>query len=197
MFQELLKNKTFKSKVKHFFEKNEAEILDIILFGSVVKGKDRPKDIDIILLFKNKEKIEIAYLLRKELKEFKEDINVITKNYNSLMSENFIAKESFLSEGYSLINNKFISEEFGYTNFMLFKYELIGFSQSKRMRFQYSLYGRNKAIGMIKELSLIKFSDSILLSYIENSEKTKEYLNSWNIKFEEIPILIPNRLKLG
>lgn len=194
MFQNLLKNKIFRNKINEFFKKNKIKLIDIILFGSTIKGKAKPNDIDILLIFKEKVITDLEYELKKELEYLNIEINIIGKNYNSMMSETFFAREAILAEGYSLINDNFISSELGYKNFILFKYELNGFNQSKRMRFQYSLYGREKKGGMIKELSLIKFSDSILLSNVENYEKTKDYLNSWNIKFEDMPILIPSRL---
>ena len=196
MFHALLKNKAFKSKIRGFFQENKADVLDIILIGSTVRGKESPQDIDILLLFKDKEDLECAYTVRKELEKLglKKTFNILTKTYRSLISETFLAKEAFLSEGYSLITNKFVSEELGYHTFILFKYELKGFTQSQRMQFQYSLYGRKNQGGMLKKLSLIKFSDMILLSPVPHAEKTKEYLLFWNIKFEEMPILLPSRI---
>lgn len=194
MFQELLKNKKFQSIIAKFYKENRQEILDIVLFGSAAKGKDSPKDIDLLLLLKNKEDIELAYALKKSLAELMMDFSITTKTYSSLMMPGFLAREAFLSEGFSLISGKKIAGCLGYKNFILFKYSLKGFSNSQRMRFQYSLHGRDKRKGMLKELSLIKFSDQILLSPTENSELAKEYLLSWRIIFEEIPILIPSRL---
>jgi len=195
MFQKLLKNKIFISKIKNFYKENKKEVLDIILFGSTVRGKEKPNDIDLLILFRNKEDLDVSYKLKKNLDILSLNINIIIKTYDSLFAENFIARESFLSEGYSLLKKRFVAELLGYSSFILFKYELTGFNQSQRMRFQYSLYGRNKSLGMLKELSLIKFSDSILLSPVENSERTKDYLNQWNIKFTDIPILLPSRLR--
>ena len=63
MFHELLKNKAFTSKIHGFFQENKAEVLDIILIGSTVRGKESPQDIDILLLFKTKENLDLAYAL--------------------------------------------------------------------------------------------------------------------------------------
>lgn len=196
MFQELLKSKKFKSIIIDFYKENKQEILDIVLFGSATRGKESPNDIDLLILFRNKEDLELAYQLKKCLAGFMVEFNITTKTYHSLMMPGFLAKESFISEGFSIIRDQQIAEGLGYQNFMLFKYHLKGFSQSQRMRFQYSLHGRNKREGMIKELSMVKFSDQILLSPLENSERAKEYLESWKIEFEEIPILIPSRLSI-
>ena len=64
------------------------------------------------------------------------------------------------------------------------------------MRFYYSLYGRNKNDGgILKDLNVLKFSDTILLCPIQNTEKMKEYLDYWKIKYIEFPIMMPDRLK--
>ncbi len=194
MFLQSLKSKKFKAKIVRFFKQNHEEIFDIILFGSTARGKEKPHDLDILVLFKNTENTDKAYEVRQLFKELNIDTRITTKTYTSLMSISFAPRESFLSEGYSLVNSKPIAEALGYTSFILFKYELKGFTQSKRMMFHYSLYGRANQGGIIKSLSLIKFSDTILLSKITSAEKTKEYLTQWGIKFTMIPILIPLRL---
>jgi len=194
MLKGLLKNTRFKSRINEFFNKNKGQILDIVLFGSVVKGKENPKDIDILVIYKDKKNIDLSYELEKELKK-SYSVEITDKTYKELFSESFKARESILSEGYSLVYNQFLSEGLGYMKFVLFRYELRGFSKSDRMRFYYSLYGRGDQKGMLKEIGAVKFSDTILLCPVENSERMKEYLSGWGINFIEFPILIPSRLK--
>jgi predicted nucleotidyltransferase len=194
MSKELLKNTRFKSEINNFFKENKESILDIIIFGSSVKGKEKPEDIDILVLYKDKKSIDLSYELKKRLKGYK--VEIIDKTYKELFEESFKARESVLSEGYSLIYSRFLSQGLGYMNFILFKYELKGFNKSDRMRFYYSLYGRGKEQkGMLKELDVIKFSETVLLCPVQNSEKIKEYLENWKIKFINFPIMIPGRLK--
>lgn len=195
MLKELLKNTKFKFEVNEFYDKNKDDIIDIILFGSSVRGKEKPNDVDILILFKKGKDIDLSYLLKKKLEKFGYNIEITNKNYKELFDESFKAREAILSEGYSLICRKFLSDGLGYMNFILFKYELKGFNKSDRMRFYYSLYGRNGQKGILKELEAIKFSETILLCKIQNSEMMREYLENWNINFIEFPILIPARLK--
>jgi predicted nucleotidyltransferase len=100
----LLKNTEFLSNVKEFYQKYKKQVEDIVLFGSSVKGKEKPKDIDILLIFNKKEYTELNYQLKKSLKEF--NVQIISKTKKSLLSDMFKAKESYLSEGYSLISKK-------------------------------------------------------------------------------------------
>lgn len=194
MLKKLLNNTKFKSEIKKFFDSRKDVILDIILFGSLIKGKDEPKDVDILILFKDKKDFSVSYELKKKIKEY--NVEVVNKTYSELFEGSFKAKESILSEGYSLVYNKFLSEGFGYSNLILFKYELKKFNKSDRMRFYYSLYGRNKNEGMLVKLELKKFSDTILLCPIKNEYTMQTYLDVWKINYVKFPILIPGRLKI-
>ena len=194
MSEELLKNTKFKNEIASFYKEHKEEILDIILFGSSIRNKEKPSDIDLLILFKNKKNIDVSYELKKNLNNYGENIEIIDKTYSELLDGSFKAAEGILSEGFSLIYNQFLSEGFGYNNFTLFRYKLKNLNKSKRMMFYYSLYGRGQK-GILKELEAIKFSDTILLCPIKNTENMKQYLQEWDVDFLEFPALIPIRLK--
>ncbi|MFH1064779.1 MAG: nucleotidyltransferase domain-containing protein [Candidatus Woesearchaeota archaeon] len=193
MSSELLKNKVFNSLINRFHKENKSEILDIVLFGSSVRGKRKPNDVDLLLIFREKESIDTAYELRKLLKVLDYDFQIITKTYDKLFDKHFVAREAFLGEGYSLIKKMNISEGLGYTTKTIFKYSLKGFTQSRRMQLQYALYGRDKKSGIVNEFGLVKFADAVFLCPTENADKLKEFLEYWKINFESFPLLIPSR----
>lgn len=192
MLRELLKNKKFLDKINKTLK--NLEILDIILFGSFIHGKENPKDIDLLILYvpRTKNITKTSYKIKKEL----EDINnfhLTSLDYDQFFNPEFLAREAILSEGFSLKQKKFISESFGYGGFVLFNYSLKNLNNSKRMQFYYSLYGRNQT-GILEKNKSYKFSDSIILSPIENSEIIKSFLEKWEIKYIEFPVIIPNRV---
>jgi predicted nucleotidyltransferase len=192
MFSNSLK-KTLESESLGFLKKTPA-ILDIILFGSTTKGKEKPKDLDLLILFKDKKDTDTTYLFRKLIEsKTKMQVEVVSKSYPELFQEDFIAREAFLSGGYSLINKISLAEGLGYKSQVMFIYQLKGKNKSERMRFYYSLYGRNSE-GMLDKLKATKQTDTIITCSIENLEPMREYLNSWKIEFKEVPILIPKRL---
>ena len=193
MLKELLKNTRLMSKIYSVIKENKDEILDIVIFGSSVKGKEKPRDIDLFVIYKTKVNSELSYKIKKEFEILGFEIDLVAKNYSGLFDSSFIARESYLSEGYSLLNKKFIADGFGYKPMILFRYDIKSFNKSQRMRFYYSLYGRNTE-GMLKKLRLYKFSERIIISPVEESERVKDYLNSWKIQYIEIPILIPSRI---
>lgn len=191
MYLKLQENKELNSTINKLYKKYSKEIMDIFIFGSAIKGKDKPKDLDILILFKNKENLDITYDFKTQLQGYNSDI--ITKTWAQALSPNFQAREALLSEAYSLVNKQFLSESLGYKNQFLFNYEQKNLSSSERIRFHYALYGRNKNAGIMKTLSLKKLSDSVILCPITNVEKFKEFLNTWKIKHDSYPILIPTR----
>ncbi len=191
MSNRLLKNTAFLSKAKEFYESNKEAVLDIILFGSVVKGKEKPADIDIMVVYKAQIDLDLSHELKKKL-SFVGEIEITSRTYAQLFEPSFLAREVFLSEGYSLISRKFLHEGLGYSSFVLYKYDLKGLSKTKRMQFYYSLYGRTSK-GMLEELKSFKFSENLILTPMTESEKMKEYLQKW-LQFIEIPMLMPLRL---
>ncbi|MBU3896449.1 MAG: nucleotidyltransferase domain-containing protein [Nanoarchaeota archaeon] len=193
MLTDLLKNIKFKNKIKEFYKKNREDMVDIILFGSVSRGKTAPKDIDILLIFNEKENNDLSYGLRKDLQELGISAEITIKKYKDVFSSGFLPREDILSDGFSLISNKRISEAFGYKSFMLFKYSLKGFNYSQRMRFYYALEGRRDKKGMLKEMNGIKFTNSVVLVPVGFSDKFEAFLNGWNIEIKKTRILIPDK----
>ena len=174
------------------FKKFELELIDIILFGSVGKGKEKPNDIDILILFKKKINYEIVQILRRSL-ERKVDlkVEVTPKTYAQLFQKEFIAKEGLLENGFSLIYNVSFAEGLGYISKYLFTYKLEGKSKSERMRFYYALYGRSKGEGVLKRFKAEKYTDTVIICPVAGSEGIKDFFNYWKIKFTAVPILLP------
>lgn len=193
MLKELLKNTEFLKIIENFLK--NAEILDILLFGSATKGKENPNDIDLLVIYINssREILDINYRLRKELKKININAEIIGKIYNDIFKPEFFAKESIFREGFSLKQKKFMSECFGYFSLVLLKYSLGSMNKSKRMQFYYSLYGRDKGGGILKKYGCHKFANTIMLSKVNNLELIKAFLEKWNIKFIEVPLLVSER----
>ncbi|OGY43603.1 MAG: hypothetical protein A2729_04235 [Candidatus Buchananbacteria bacterium RIFCSPHIGHO2_01_FULL_39_14] len=179
---------------KKIFEKYEPLIVDILLFGSVERGKEQPNDLDILIIFKKQKNLAIAQELRKQITaKIAVPIQITTKTYEELFQSSFVIRESILSEGYSLVYKHSFAEGLGYSSRALCVYQLTGKDKSTRMRFYYSLYGRTTR-GMLEELEATKYTDTVILCPIKNIERLREYLTSWDITFQVIPVLLPQRL---
>ncbi|MDP7116396.1 MAG: nucleotidyltransferase domain-containing protein [Candidatus Woesearchaeota archaeon] len=164
------------------FEKQEnKEIIDIILFGSSMRGKINPKDIDILVLSSQK-------LDKPILKEF----NPIYKTYSDFVKG--FPTESIIQEGYSLLHGKTISSLYHLHSTYLFRYSLKGKTKSERMRFYYALYGRNTK-GILKETNSKKFSSETIITPVQAVDEMKSFFETNKIEYYYVPIMFPESYK--
>lgn len=189
----ILKDTKLRNKLKSLADKNQ-EVADILIFGSITRGKERPNDIDIIVLFKNQINKDIEYAIRKELEKGYKNISITSKTEKTALDESFDARESLLFEAKSLITEKNLAEKYGFHPFGMFKYDFGNWDKLKKTKFYHALNGRGDREGIISMLNCIKLSDSLILAPLEKIEAFKEFLDSWEIKYKYIPMLIPERL---
>ena len=175
--------KSLESVSKSFFKKEK--LFDIILYGSAVKGKDEPRDIDIVLIFFDKgfkERLDISYEFKKRLpKELKFDVKSI--NMADFYDSGFFARQGILIEGYSLVSGKKFSEKLGFKGYSLFSYALGNLNNNQKTLFTYSLIGRGKIDGMVKKVAGQSIGRGAFLVPIENSILFEQFLEKWNVKY--------------
>lgn len=192
---ELLKNKEFSKCISQYL-KNE-NILDIFVFGSIIRDKEVPVDLDIAVLVKLKNDItdKLVYEFRKSLEKVVKEVHVISLEYSDLISDNFVARSSFLTEAYSFSKKDFFSNSFGFNGFAMFLYSVSEFKNSKKVLFHYSLNGRNGKDGILKKLGGKRLSEGSIIIPIKNADFFKEFLESHKIKYSFWNCLFPVEFK--
>ena len=178
------------SESKKFAQKKE--IFDIALYGSFVKGKEKPNDIDIMILFEKtplKERTEIAHKF-KILISKKYKIDVKTINLRELFEKEFLARQGVLIEGYSLLYKEKFSARMGFNGKSLFTYNLKNLDHNKKTKFTYALIGRRKEKGILKQLNITSYGKGVYEVPIENSLIFEEFLKKWEINCNKKNILI-------
>lgn len=151
-------------------------IEDIIFFGSFVKGKSKPKDIDVALLVCTKDENSISKL-EKEIEAgllgMKADFTVFT--LKEIYSEVWL---SVITSGFSVSRGAFLREAYGIAPCKLYKYALTSLSPVQRVQFSRGL----KAVS--DETKSVRLSRAIVIVPLENSERFEEFLKTWDIDFE-------------
>lgn len=164
-----------KNKLKKYL--NDKDILDIIVFGSAVKGKENPGDVDIAIITG---------------KEFKIDLSGF--HVSVLKPEDFFKTVSLshtlLREGYSLKNEKSFSEMYKFSNKVLFKYELISLNPSLKVKVVNVLRGKNKEKGMVEENLGEWLSNQVFLSPVEKEYLFESFFLKMGVKFNKFFVLI-------
>ena len=185
----LKKSKEVSSLKKKVFKLVSKNILDVVIFGSFVKDKTNPKDIDLAIIFRDA-------INRETLKKFQESLGE-RYHISSLVADQFFTKphslaKTLLFEGISLISNKRISDNFDLQPCTLYTYDLKKEASSKKVRLVYLLKGRSKSKGIIEQFKGRYISPSSFMIPVEKDEEMLEIFRKWEIKFYRKRILLMN-----
>lgn len=179
---------------KLFYRKHEPEIDDVVVFGSLMRGKPEPQDIDLLIIFKKKVDKDIEYEYKKLLLPKIKNVSLISKTEETFQEPSFDAREGLLFEGYSLIKRDFLAARFGFVSLGLFFYSTNEMSNSNKTKFYYALNGRKPAEGMVEKLKGIKLSDNLIAFPLDKIEPAKNFFDFWKLEYRYVPALMPQRL---
>ncbi|MBW2966470.1 nucleotidyltransferase domain-containing protein [Candidatus Woesearchaeota archaeon] len=155
------------------------EIKDFIIFGSLVKGKYVPKDIDIALVVEKKD-IFLVGEIKEQLKNKNLDIELIKPEeiYQTRLGLNLI------SEGFSIKNNKFLREKLNLSPMKIYTYEIKNLTQTKKV-----LFGRGLN-QIIEDTNAVKLGAGSIMVPIEQTNKFEDFLDIWNLKYKSKEYLV-------
>lgn len=165
-----------KSKLKKYL--GDRETTDIIVFGSFAKGKANPNDIDIAVITSKSERIEIPGFHVSMLKP--EDFFI---NPPSIA-------HTLLREGYSLRNNKTLSELYKFSSRALFSYELKALNLSKKVKAVNMLRGKSGEKGIVEESGGEWLANNVFLLPVGKDSLLERFFTENNIKFKKHYVLI-------
>ncbi len=161
--------KQLAKKLKQVLEKNKG-IIDFIVFGSIVKGKAEPTDVDIALLHEIQvNRMEIKKQIEISISK-KVDLQVI-----SIHEYDKSLWITLIREGFSVKHNAFLYELYHIKPLQLYKYSLKSLTISKKVMFE-------RALKNFTEIERI--SNRVVLVPIQKSEEFRELLRQWNIDFD-------------
>lgn len=170
-------------KIKDWIKRNN--VSDVILFGSVMRGKFAPNDIDLCIIINDnseEKSIELVDSLGQLLDSSgpKFQINILT--LSALVKGNTLAKTLFI-EGYSIARGKSFCSNFGLESKSLFIYNLKNFTPSKRVQLHYLLNGRYGSRGILRDINAKLFGNGSIIVSIEKEDVLKEIFDKWKISY--------------
>lgn len=177
--------KKLEKSLKSLLEK-ERFLVDIFLFGSALKSKEKPGDVDVIALFRDRnfEKMEdILYSIKKIGDGLGLDIHVEPIIVDNVFGEKVYT--SIIHEGFSIRFMKFVRDALNFRSYILFTYNLEGKKQSEKVRFSYALYGRKKGGGLLGALKGKVVGKSSILVPVEKQEAIKPFFVEWGVRYKE------------
>ncbi|MFA5797264.1 MAG: nucleotidyltransferase domain-containing protein [Candidatus Woesearchaeota archaeon] len=129
------------SKIRNDFKKfvKNIDIIDIIIFGSAVKGKINPSDIDVAIITTNKDL----------------EINLTGYHISIITIEDFFVKpitliNTLIREGYSILNNKKFSEIFRFESKILYTYSMKNMDNKQKVKIT-TLFRGKKNKGLVEK----------------------------------------------
>ena len=192
----MLKLTALNSLARNFWKANRASVIDVLLYGSTVRGKTTPRDIDLLVLFADRTDDRLAHAFEKELKKKGFSAEVQARSWAELFETGFLAREAILSDAVSLINGKFLHALFGYASYVLFRYSLKGFTKTRRVRFHYALRGRGTtAAGFLSKVKGTKLADSSVLVPVKQADEFASFLQDWQADFTQASVLMTETSK--
>ena len=172
-------------------EKKDKTIFDIVLYGSSVKGKIKPGDVDIAVIFRGgtlKERLAKIQDIKKKINlSLKVDIKGIL--LEELFQEEFFGRSGIFLEGISIFDSKPFSHKISFESFSLFIYNLKDKSHTEKVKFNYVLSGRND-IGMVKRLEGKHLAPGVVEMPVKNSLEFEEVLKKHDVKFTKKNVLV-------
>ncbi len=151
-------------KLKKFL-KNE-NIVDILIFGSSVKGKIKTKDLDLAILIKSEININ------EEIRNIFDKVDI---NYFKISNYDNPLWITLIKEGYSVKHNAYLHEVYRIKPSKLFKYSLKELTNSKKVMFE-------RAIKKFKFIN--KLSNRVVLVPINHSGEFEDFLKLWGLDIE-------------
>ncbi len=157
---------------------NMKGVIDVVLFGSYVKGKTLPRDIDVLVIFHDS--IPSEKLIDLEVKLSEDGFDAVCIHYSNLLAEKHLFS-AMLLEGLSLRSGKRFFESAELFSIVIFAYrhEL---KSSARVGFY-------RAIKAIKEAYFA--GKGIIISGVSESAAVEEVFKRFKIKYIKLPVLVP------
>ena len=181
------------SEIAREFASENPNVWDILLYGSVMKGKEKPNDVDIAVIAREGNPFEVSFEFKRLLEErglSPDEVDVKGFLLDELFDENNLVSFALLVEGYSLLNGKFLHERLSAKGYFLFRFSYSSLSQSQKMRFLYAYRGRNGSPGLLKQTNAMELAPGVVLVPVGSVYKFKEFLSLWRLSYELAPVLI-------
>ncbi|MFH1682520.1 MAG: nucleotidyltransferase domain-containing protein [Candidatus Woesearchaeota archaeon] len=186
----MLKDSKKFSRLKDEWKKAwKKELVDIILFGSITRGKKKPGDIDLCLIFRDKINLELTKQIQVILGE---EYHLSTLTIDNFFTDTHSLTKTILLEGKSLITGKKFADNFGLVPQLSYTYDLSQEKPSKKVRFVYLLRGREKGQGIVERMGGRFMSGASFMIPLEKDAEMKEIFDGWRIKYQRKRVMLMN-----
>lgn len=172
---------------KKLYQSYKEKILDIIVFGSSVRGKMSPRDVDVAILIKDTGEHELSALRAEFEKMF-----TVPAHLNLYRMEDIFfsdALKPFLEEGISLRDMKPVHQKIGFESGSIFSVEVKHLQKSKKVLFSYALHGKKNLEGILHKVKGKTIGRAVFYIPAGHTDEFKEFLELWKAEFFMMKVL--------
>ncbi len=159
---------------------DRTKIIDMVLFGSSVRGKTKSADLDVCVITRDGKFRNVpTHVDGVHLTE----LGLSTFPGNSMWS-------TLLHEGISLKSGRPYYEHFGFEGKVLYWYDLKHLEQKDKVRFFYAMKGRNGKKGFVSEIGGTSLARGVIMAPVSNDDKMREFFDTWKVPYSRRRILV-------
>ena len=174
-------------------EKKDNAIFDIVVYGSLVKGKTTARDVDIAVIFLEgtlRERLDKIQNIKNKIKpKISQELDIKQLLLKDLFSSDFLARTGILLEGESIFKGRKFCETLGFRAFSLFWYDLKGLTHARKVKFNYILAGRSGFKGIIRHLEGERLASGAVKMPMQNSIEFEDVLKANEVNYKKKDIL--------
>ena len=142
---------------------------------------------------------KIYVILKEEMEKQNEEIKNMINNLINMNVEDIEVIDLFdafqkkifkeLSDAISLLDNQCLPSKFGLKTYTEVFYDLSNLSQSKKMLFNYALFGRRGNTGFLQSMGGTRLTTSSFIVPVEKEKEVEDFINSWGVKYTKREVL--------
>ena len=172
-----------KNKLKGLL--SDKEVIEIVVFGSAIKGKIIPRDIDLAVICHEKPSPHLLAKIKK-LEEF--HVSMLTAKEFLINSPSIV--HTLVREGYGLKNKKLLAENLRFVGRVLFTYNLVQFASSPKVKIVNILRGKKREKGIVEKNEGKWLSNQTFTVPLSAEKIFDEFFSNFNIKYEKVYVLM-------
>lgn len=169
-----------------------ADVYDIVLFGSAVRGST-PRDYDVAIILRRPlapaQRLARGQSFRATVPSLPVQVQAIT--IDDLEDAGFLARQGIISEGVSLLTKKPLAARFGFEARTLIQFSLRDKTPSERRTINYALARRRNAPGFLELHDGEQLAPGLLTVPIAQTARIEELLLHYKIPYQRTTIIRP------
>lgn len=144
-------------------------VREVVVFGSAVRGKERPNDVDVALIVERPVEVRLPPLF-----------HVVQLREGELFKKTLF--KTLLLEGRTL-DGKAFSMKFGMRPEVVYWYDLKRLPPAGKVRFSQALFGRKKGEGVLAGCKGRVLGRGAVAVPVERDEEMKRFFMGWKVNF--------------